>query len=107
MNSYVCPKPNTPVDQVYHFECTGYFSRSKVNKIYELIKTLISNDNELQTPWMSLHIHGFADSPVSWSSKEHNYYTDGDNSLTIIFHSNGNAIVQKSLSSNSKPRIFQ
>lgn len=107
VNSYICPKPNTPVNQVFYFECTGYFSRLKINKIYELIKKFNSTDNDLQSPWISLHIQGFADSPVSWSSNEHNYYTDGDNSLTIIFHSNGNAIVQKSLSSNSKPRIFQ
>lgn len=58
-------------------------------------------------PWCALHVQGFSDSPVSWDLKEHTFYTDGDNSYTIVFRPAANSIIRKSLSSNNKPKNFQ
>lgn len=65
----------------------------------------VSMKNNL--PWVALHVQGFLDSPVSWDLKEHTFYTDGDNSYTIVFRPGADSIIRKSLSSNNKPRIFQ
>lgn len=58
-------------------------------------------------PWCSLHVEGFLDSPISWDLKEHSFYTDGDNSYTIIFRPAANSIIRKTLSPNRNPRNFQ
>ena len=39
-------------------------------------------------PWFSLTVHGFSDSPVSWNTREHGYYTNGDNIYTIVVFRN-------------------
>lgn len=90
--------------QIQYIESTGFFTRRMVNNIYSAIKKYMSEE---VIPWCSMDVQGFADSPVSWGLKEHNFYTDGDNSYTIVFRSGGNFITRKSLSSNNKPRIFQ
>lgn len=76
-----------------------------VNNVHSAIKKYMSEKNDIQ--WCSMDVQGFADSPISWGLKEHHFYTDGDNSYTIVFRPGGKCITQKSLSSNNKPRIFQ
>ncbi|XP_034952377.1 ribonuclease P protein subunit p40-like [Chelonus insularis] len=106
LNKYTCPLPKRSVGQVLYVEYTGFFTRLRAAKVFNIVRDFIKSGST-PAPWGSLHIHGFADSPVSWGLKEHTFYTDGDNSYTIIFQPNGEYIIQKSLSSNNKPRIFQ
>lgn len=35
-------------------------------------------------PWISLTVHGFDDSPVSWASHEHGFRDNGDNLYTFV-----------------------
>jgi len=37
-----------------------------------------------QMAWISLTVHGFADSPVSWAQREHGYSDNGDNLYTVV-----------------------
>lgn len=55
-------------------------------------------------PWASLFVQGYADSPISWHLKEHNYFTDGDNDYTLILKPNGDFLSQSILSSSRRPR---
>lgn len=76
-----------------------------MSNLYNIMREYVSNHVTL--PWCALQVQGFLDSPISWDLKEHTFYTDGDNSYTIIFRPNANSIIRRSLSSNNKPRIFQ
>ncbi|KAI4493139.1 hypothetical protein M0802_009689 [Mischocyttarus mexicanus] len=102
VNTYKCPKPNILVDEVKYLDYIGFFSRQRAIKIYNLIKKYVLSQNDL--PWGSLHVQGFSDSPVSWDLKEHTFFTDGDNSYTVLFNPNAESIIRKSLCSNNKLR---
>lgn len=73
-----------------------------MQEIYNTLKQYILSQNTL--PWVSLHVQGFADSPVSWDLKEHMFFNDGDNSYTILFHPKGESIIKRSLCSNNRLR---
>ncbi|CAK9802732.1 Ribonuclease P protein subunit p40 [Anthophora quadrimaculata] len=105
VNTYKCPSPSMYVGQVQYLQWTGFFTRKHVTHLYNVVKEYISKKNTL--PWGVLHVQGFSDSPISWNLREHTFYTDGDNSYTIVFRPAADSIIRKSLSSNNKPRILQ
>ncbi|XP_031825879.1 ribonuclease P protein subunit p40 [Nomia melanderi] len=105
VNTYVCPSPSVDVGQVKYLQWTGFFTRQQVTCLYKAIKEYVLMRNTM--PWCALHVQGFSDSPVSWDLKEHTFYTDGDNSYTIVFRPAANSIIRKSLSSNNKPKNIQ
>ena len=98
--------PHTNIDNILHIKCSGFFTRKQILRIYEATRNFMTTNVD-KMPWGSLDVQGFADSPVSWGLKEHNFYVDGDNSYTIVFQSNGDCVIRKSLCSNKKPRMFQ
>jgi len=55
-------------------------------------------------PWVSLYVQGFADSPVSWGLKEHQFYTDGDNNYVLFLQPKGSYLACSYISSNKRPR---
>lgn len=101
----MCPSPFTEVGQVLYLQWTGFFTRKSMINLYNAVEKYVSIHDTL--PWIALHIQGFLDSPVSWDLKEHTFYTDGDNSYTVVFRPNNHLIIRKSVNSNNKPRIFQ
>ncbi|XP_029170706.1 LOW QUALITY PROTEIN: ribonuclease P protein subunit p40-like [Nylanderia fulva] len=105
VNAYECPSPSIEIGQVQHLQWTGFFTRKKMHEMYIALKEYTLSRKTL--PWVSLDVQGFADSPTSWDLKEHAFFTDGDNSYTIIFRPSGESIIRKSLSSNNKPRMCQ
>ncbi|XP_054014097.1 ribonuclease P protein subunit p40-like isoform X1 [Hylaeus anthracinus] len=105
VNTYTCPSPFMDVGQVQYLQWTGFFTKKQVTNSYNAIKKYVSVQQTL--PWCALHVQGFLDSPVSWGLKEHSFYTDGDNSYTIVFRPTADSIIRRSLSSNNKPRYFQ
>ncbi|XP_076685477.1 ribonuclease P protein subunit p40 isoform X4 [Andrena cerasifolii] len=104
VNTYTCPSPFTDIGQVQYLQWTGFFTRKQIADLYNAMRKYVSARETL--PWAALHVQGFSDSPVSWDLKEHTFYTDGDNSYTIVFRPAANSVIRKSLSSNNKPRIF-
>ncbi|XP_060819134.1 ribonuclease P protein subunit p40-like [Bombus pascuorum] len=105
VNTYKYPLPVINVGQVWYLQWTGFFTTKQIKTFYSIVEEYVSMKNSL--PWVALHVQGFLDSPVSWDLKEHTFYTDGDNSYTIVFRPGAHSIIRKSLSSNNKPRIFQ
>ncbi|XP_076181767.1 ribonuclease P protein subunit p40 [Ptiloglossa arizonensis] len=105
ISTYTCPSPFINVRQVQYLQWTGFFTRKQVANLYNAMKKYVSVHPNL--PWCSLHVEGFLDSPISWDLKEHSFYTDGDNSYTIIFRPAANSIIRKTLSPNRNPRNFQ
>ncbi|XP_012275098.1 ribonuclease P protein subunit p40-like [Orussus abietinus] len=104
VNSYQCPTPSTLVGQVQYLQWTGLFTCAQVQKIYIALKEFLQSREDLL--WVSLHIQGFEDAPISWDLKEHSFFTDGDNSYTFVLRVDGKHILRRSLSSNNKLRIF-
>ncbi|XP_076281285.1 ribonuclease P protein subunit p40 isoform X2 [Lasioglossum baleicum] len=104
VNTYTCPMSSMDVGQIKYLQWTGFFTRQQVTSLYTAIRNYVSMQNSI--PWCALHVQGFSDSPVSWDLKEHTFYTDGDNSYTIVFRPAADSIIRKSLSSNNKPRNF-
>ncbi|XP_070517172.1 ribonuclease P protein subunit p40 isoform X2 [Cardiocondyla obscurior] len=100
VNTYQCSLPSTHVGQVQYLQCTGFFTRKKTQEVYDILKEYVLSRRTL--PWVSLNVQGFADSPISFDLKEHTFFTEGDNSYTIVFRSQGEAVIQKNLSSNNK-----
>ncbi|XP_076474994.1 ribonuclease P protein subunit p40-like isoform X2 [Bombus vancouverensis nearcticus] len=105
VNTYKYPLSVINVGQVWYLQWTGFFTTKQIKTFYSIVEEYVSMKNSL--PWVALHVQGFLDSPVSWDLKEHTFYTDGDNSYTIVFRPGAHSIIRKSLSSNNKPRIFQ
>ncbi|XP_066602370.1 ribonuclease P protein subunit p40-like isoform X3 [Prorops nasuta] len=105
VNTYQCPEPFTKVGQAHYLQWKGFFTRNQIEKIYNLLKTYISEQNS--STWISLDVQGFLDCPISWQLNEHTYFMDGDNSYTIVLLSNDKSVIRKSLSSNNKPTLHQ
>lgn len=102
-NTYQCSSPSINVGQVQYLQWTGFFTRKKIQEVYNALKQYVLSRNTL--PWVSLDIQGFADSPISFDLKEHMFFTDGDNSYTIVFRPKDRAVIRKNLSSNNKVKI--
>ncbi|XP_014467541.1 PREDICTED: ribonuclease P protein subunit p40-like [Dinoponera quadriceps] len=102
INTYKCPSPSVNIGQVQYLQWTGFFTQKQVQEMYDTLKKYVLSQGTL--PWVSLHVQGFADSPVSWSLQEHTFFVDGDNSYTIILQHNGESIIRRSLCSNNGPR---
>lgn len=105
VNTYKCPSPSVPVGQVQYLQWTGFFTQRQVQETYIALKEYALSRDIL--PWVSMHVQGFADSPTSWDLKEHTFFTDGDNSYTIIFKPKAECIIRRSLSSNNRARTYQ
>lgn len=92
--------------RAHYRQYIGLFTRRKIEEIYNLSKDYTAKNSE-NLPWCCMDVQGFYDSPVSWNLKEHTFYVDGDNSYTILrSHGNEKILLQKSKSSNNKPRII-
>lgn len=100
VNTYQCPSPSIHVGQVQYLQWTGFLTRRKVQEAYSVLEQYVLSRDTL--PWVSLDIQGFADSPTSFDLKEHTFFTDGDNSYTIVFQPKGKTVIRKNLSSNNK-----
>ncbi|KAG5314887.1 RPP40 protein, partial [Pseudoatta argentina] len=104
-NTYQCPSPLIHVKQVQYLQWTGFFTRQKIQEVYNVLKQYVLSRDTL--PWISLDIQGFADSAISFDLKEHMFLTDGDNSYTIVFHPKGKVVIRRNLSSNSKIKVHR
>ncbi|XP_026475373.1 ribonuclease P protein subunit p40-like [Ctenocephalides felis] len=102
LSSYQIPEQNTTFGQVLYLKATGFYSASQVLEIFDAIRSYSSSRPHL--PWISLHVQGFHDSPVSWGLKEHQFYTSGDNSYTIVIKPDDQFILQTIISSNKRPK---
>ncbi|XP_011705851.1 PREDICTED: ribonuclease P protein subunit p40-like isoform X2 [Wasmannia auropunctata] len=101
-NTYRSPSPSIHVGQVQYLQWTGFFTRRKIQEAYNALKQYVLSRDTL--PWVSLDVQGFADSPTSFDLKEHTFFTDGDNSYTIVFRSKNDVVIRRNLSSNNKVR---
>ncbi|XP_038819359.1 ribonuclease P protein subunit p40 isoform X2 [Salvelinus namaycush] len=86
LSTYVCPEPQTLVSQALHCTVSGLLLPED---IYSLLQELRRYFDEPKfTSWLSLTVHGFMDSPVSWGDAEHGFHKGGENFYNLVLFKN-------------------
>ncbi|XP_069814164.1 ribonuclease P protein subunit p40 isoform X2 [Dendropsophus ebraccatus] len=86
ISSFCCPEPSILVEQAHLCTITGFITPVKIQ---QLVKQLREYFNEPKlSQWVSLMVHGFADSPVSWRESEHGFFKGGENLYNFVIFNN-------------------
>ncbi|XP_033626617.1 ribonuclease P protein subunit p40-like [Asterias rubens] len=85
VSNYVCPTPSQKVAGALCQRWTGFITPDTILNMLDALRIEIERGF---MPWASLTVHGFQDSPVSWSTKEHGFHKFGDNLYTFFIFPN-------------------
>lgn len=86
LSTCICPEPQTLVSQALHCTVSGLLLPED---IYSLLQELRRYFDEPKfTSWLSLTVHGFMDSPVSWGDAEHGFHKGGENFYNLVLFKN-------------------
>lgn len=102
VNMYQCPLQTKEVGVTVHMQWTGYFTYSQIHRLFDELRQYVSQRTSI--PWVSLYVQGFADSPVSWGLKEHQFYSNGDNNYVLFLSPTGSYLACSYISSNKRPK---
>ncbi|XP_044514100.1 ribonuclease P protein subunit p40 isoform X3 [Gracilinanus agilis] len=98
VSTYSCPQPSTLVEKAYLCTITGFIVSEK---IYLLLEQLCHYfDDPKLTPWVTLCVQGFADSPVSWRESEHGFRKGGEHLYNFVVFSNQDYWLQMAVGAN-------
>ncbi|XP_071346660.1 ribonuclease P protein subunit p40 [Trachinotus anak] len=85
LSSFVCPEPKTTLSRALRVSICGLLLPQDVHRLIQEIRSYLEQPR-LES-WVSLTVHGFADSPVSWGGREHGVLRGGENFYTLLmFH---------------------
>ncbi|XP_030258995.1 ribonuclease P protein subunit p40 isoform X2 [Sparus aurata] len=85
LSSLVCPEPKTTVSRALSVSVCGLLLPQDVHRLIQQIRYYLEQPR-LES-WVSLTVHGFVDSPVSWRGNEHGVLRGGENFYSLlIFH---------------------
>ncbi|XP_069694723.1 ribonuclease P protein subunit p40-like isoform X1 [Periplaneta americana] len=102
LNSYQYPLENVDVGAVVQMQWRGYFTASQIHALFDELRRYVSQRSSI--PWVSLYVQGFADSPINWGLKEHQFYTNGDNSYVIFLKPNNRYLTCSYISPSKRPK---
>ncbi|XP_074753991.1 ribonuclease P protein subunit p40 isoform X4 [Athene noctua] len=98
ISTYCCPQPNTIVEKAFLCTITGFIIPEK---IIQLLEQLCSYFGEPKLAyWLTLTVHGFADSPVSWRESEHGFHKGGENLYNFVIFRNLDYWLQMAVGTN-------
>ncbi|XP_051872386.1 ribonuclease P protein subunit p40 isoform X2 [Pristis pectinata] len=86
LSTYCCPEPNTVLDKACLCTISGFIIPEGINRLLDQLR-LYFEEPKL-APWVSMTVHGFADSPVSWGQSEHGYHKGGENLYNFVLFRN-------------------
>ncbi|KAK7159093.1 hypothetical protein R3I94_005434 [Phoxinus phoxinus] len=86
LSTYVCPEPKSSANQALLCTVTGFISPENVFLLLQELRQYF--DEPKFTPWVSLTVHGFVDSPVSWGATEHGFLKGGENFYNFVCFKN-------------------
>ncbi|XP_037985122.1 ribonuclease P protein subunit p40 isoform X2 [Motacilla alba alba] len=86
LSTYCCPEPNTVVEKAFLCTITGFIIPEKIIQLLEQLCCYFG-DPKLAY-WLTLTVHGFADSPVSWRESEHGFHKGGENLYNFVIFRN-------------------
>uniref|UniRef100_A0A8C8RMN6 Ribonuclease P/MRP subunit p40 n=1 Tax=Pelusios castaneus TaxID=367368 RepID=A0A8C8RMN6_9SAUR len=82
LSTYCCPQPSTVVEQAYLCTITGFILPETIIQLLEQLCCYFDEPKLAQ--WVTLTVHGFADSPVSWRESEHGFQKGGENLYNFV-----------------------
>ncbi|TKS79208.1 Ribonuclease P protein subunit p40 [Collichthys lucidus] len=83
--SLVCPEPNTTLSRALRVSVCGLLIPQDIHRLIQQIRGYLEQPR--LASWVSLTVHGFADSPVSWGGNEHGVLRGGENFYSLLmFH---------------------
>ncbi|KAM9307946.1 ribonuclease P protein subunit p40 [Gastrophryne carolinensis] len=95
VSSLCCPDPNILIDKAYMATITGFITPAKILLLLQTLREYF--DEPKLSQWVSLMVHGFADSPVSWKECEHSFFKGGENLYSIVVFNNEDYWLQKAV----------
>ncbi|XP_040911753.1 ribonuclease P protein subunit p40 [Toxotes jaculatrix] len=85
LSSFVCPEPKTTLSQALSVSICGLLLPEDIHRLIHEIRCYLEQPRP--ESWVSLTVHGFVDSPVSWGGSEHGVLKGGENFYTLLmFH---------------------
>ncbi|XP_069769608.1 ribonuclease P protein subunit p40 [Narcine bancroftii] len=99
LSSYCCPEPNTVLDKACLCTISGFIIPEGISRLLDQLRLYFE---ELKlAPWVSMTVHGFADSPVSWGQSEHGYHKGGENLYNFLVFRNQDYWLQMAVGTQS------
>ncbi|XP_025925358.1 ribonuclease P protein subunit p40 isoform X1 [Apteryx rowi] len=98
LSTYCCPQPNTIVEQAFLCTITGFIIPETIIQLLE--KLCCYFDEPKLAHWLTLTVHGFADSPVSWRESEHGFHKGGENLYNFVVFRNLDYWLQMAVGTN-------
>ncbi|KAI3374715.1 hypothetical protein L3Q82_021030 [Scortum barcoo] len=85
LSSLVCPEPKVTVSHALSVSICGLLLPQDIQRLIHQIRCYLEQP-QLES-WVSLTVHGFVDSPVSWGRSEHGVLRGGENFYSLLlFH---------------------
>ncbi|XP_045907181.1 ribonuclease P protein subunit p40 [Micropterus dolomieu] len=85
LSSLVCPEPKTTLSRALSVSVCGLLLPQDVHGLIQQLRRYLEQPR-LES-WVSLTVHGFVDSPVSWGGNEHGVLRGGENFYSLLlFH---------------------
>ncbi|XP_031802773.1 ribonuclease P protein subunit p40 isoform X2 [Sarcophilus harrisii] len=98
VSTYCCPQPSVLVEKAYLCTITGFIVSEKISLLLEQLCHYF--DDPKLTPWVTLSVQGFADSPVSWRENEHGFRKGGEHLYNFVIFSNQDYWLQMAVGAN-------
>ncbi|XP_023696962.1 ribonuclease P protein subunit p40 [Paramormyrops kingsleyae] len=86
MSTYSCPEQHNTLSQALLCSITGLLLPEDIQSLLEKLRSYFEQPK--LTSWLSLVVHGFADSPVSWGMEEHGFHKGGENFYGFVVFGN-------------------
>ncbi|KAJ8418719.1 hypothetical protein AAFF_G00002180 [Aldrovandia affinis] len=86
VSTYCCPEPQSSMSQALVYTVTGLLLPEDIHSLLKELRRYF--DEPRFTSWLSMTVHGFADSPISWGSTEHGFHKGGENFYTFVIFKN-------------------
>ncbi|KAL6103656.1 rpp40 [Pungitius sinensis] len=82
LSSLVCPEPKTTASRARSVSVQGLLRPQDVHRLIQQIRWHLEQPQVAS--WASVTVHGFVDSPVSWSGEEHGVLRGGENFYSLL-----------------------
>ncbi|NXK83224.1 RPP40 protein, partial [Amazona guildingii] len=98
LSTCCCPQPNTVVEKAFLCTITGFIIPEKIIQLLEQLCCYFGEPKLAY--WLTLTVHGFADSPVSWRESEHGFHKGGENLYNFVIFRNLDYWLQMAVGTN-------
>ncbi|XP_029446449.1 ribonuclease P protein subunit p40 isoform X2 [Rhinatrema bivittatum] len=98
ISTYCCPQPSTILGQACLCTLTGFIIPEKIHHLLDHLRQYFDEPKLAQ--WVTLTVHGFADSPISWRESEHGFHKGGENLYSFVVFNNQDYWLQMAVGTN-------